>query len=523
MSGLLRSNLSVAAGTALSRLTGLVRVAVLGAVLGSPSALADAYDLANGTPNMIYELLIGGILSSSLVPLFTRLDEDNDHEGRSAVVSVAVVMMAIITVASVLLAPLIFRLYSLLTADGIDADQYRQVGTLLARMFLVQIFFYGLNALATSLLNARDRFFAAAWVPALANVVIVGSLLLVPSVTDDQVPTLADVLDGGSLSWLLGGGATVGIAVMALALVIPLVRSGVRLHFRPDFRHPAVRRLRNLSGWALGYVAANQVTIVVVRNLLRGGDGSIFSYSRAYLWFVLPHGLLAVSIATTFLPKMSRAVVRNEPAELVRHGSIGIRLVALVTIPASIGLFVLRRSIIGAAFEHGNVTSFDALQTSRALAGFALGLAGFSVYLFVLRIFYAQHDARTPFLLNLVENALNIALAILLVDRYGLLGMGLAFGLAYIGAAALAMVVLERKVSEFPFIATLTGLARMAIAATAMGFTMWPIARAVGANTGIDAVIRIAVSGSAGVVVYLATLLTLRSPELRSLRRLRAE
>ncbi|MEY2754835.1 MAG: hypothetical protein RJB65_1193, partial [Actinomycetota bacterium] len=101
MSSLLRSNVAVATGTALSRLTGLARVAVLGAVLGTPSAVADAYDLANGTPNIIYELLLGGVLSSSLVPLFTRLREDDDEEGASAVVSVAVVALTALTIIAV--------------------------------------------------------------------------------------------------------------------------------------------------------------------------------------------------------------------------------------------------------------------------------------------------------------------------------------------------------------------------------------------------------------------------------------
>jgi putative peptidoglycan lipid II flippase len=266
-----------------SRITGVVRVAVLGAVLGTPGAVADAYDLANGTPNMIYELLIGGVLSSSLVPLFTRLRDDEDEEGQSAVVTVAVIVISVITIAAVLLAPLIFHLYSLLVSAAVDADQYRSVGTVLARIFLAQIFFYGLNALATALLNARRRFFAAAWVPVLSNVVIIASLLMVPSVMDGAVPTLQDVLDNSTLRWVLGGGATLGIAVMAVALFPALIAAKVRLHFRPDFTHPAVATLKSLSGWALGYVVANQVAVVVVRNLLRGGDGSVFAYSRAYL------------------------------------------------------------------------------------------------------------------------------------------------------------------------------------------------------------------------------------------------
>ena len=108
------------------------------------------------------------------------------------------------------------------------------------------------------------------------------------------------------------------------------------------------------------------MAIVVVRNLLRGGSGSVFSYSRAYLWFVLPHGLLAVSIATTFLPDMTRSITRKDKEQMIRQSALGVRLIALVTMPAAFGLFVLRRPIIGAAFEHGGVTPADALETSRA-------------------------------------------------------------------------------------------------------------------------------------------------------------
>jgi putative peptidoglycan lipid II flippase len=517
VSTLVRSNLAVASGTAVSRITGVVRVAVLGAVLGTPSAVADAYDLANGTPNMIYELLLGGVISSSLVPLLTRLHEDDDRDGESAVITVAAVVMGAITIVAVAAAPLIFHLYSLLTSASVDATKYRAVGTILARLFLIQIFFYGINALAASLLNARRRFFAAAWVPALANMVIIGSVLLVPRVNHHRVPTLDDVLHNSALRWVLGGGATVGIAVMALALLPALFAAKVRLRFRPNFRHPAVHTLRRLSGWALGYVVANQVAVVVIRNLLRGGGGTTFAYSRAYLWFVLPHGLLAVSVATTFLPEMASAIRRKDRRELIDRTQLGIRLIALVTVPAGFGLFVLRRSIIGAAFQHGHVTAADALNTSRALGGFALGLVGFSVYLFVLQAFYAHQDARTPFVINVFENLINIVLAIVLVDRFGLLGLGLSFAIAYLVSAVWSLQILGYKVPGFPLRSIMSGLYRVALAGLVMAEAVWAVARKVGANSGTGSVLRVVVGTVVGIVVYLGVLALLRAPELDQL------
>ena len=196
---MLKTNLKVASGTAASRLTGLVRVAVLGAVLGTPSAVADAYDLANGTPNMIYELLLGGVLSAALVPLFTDLRRQNDDEGTSAVLSVAGLILVALTAVAMVAAPFIFHMYSILTSSSVDAGQYRAVGTALARIFLVQIFFYGINAFAAAALQASRRFTAAAWFPTLSNVVIIASLLLVPSITNGAEPGLRDVIDSPKL------------------------------------------------------------------------------------------------------------------------------------------------------------------------------------------------------------------------------------------------------------------------------------------------------------------------------------
>jgi putative peptidoglycan lipid II flippase len=516
--GMLRSNLIVAVGTALSRVTGLIRVMVLGIVIGQ-TALADAYNAANSSPNAIYELLLGGVLSASLVPLFTKLAEERDDEGTTAVVSVSVVAMSVLTVAAVLAAPWIFHLYSISPSASVDAGEFRRAGTLLARIFLIQIFFYGLTSLGTSMLNARRRFFAAAWAPVLSNLVIIVSLLIVPSVIDGDDVALGDVLDNSALRLTLGFGSTLGIAVMAFALYPALKRAKAPTGFTTNFRHPAVKKLMSLSGWTLGYAAANQVAVVFIQNFaLNRGEGQQDAYNKAFTFFVLPHGLLAVSIATTFVPELARFVTRRDKAAFIERSSLGIRMVALLTLPAGFGLFVLRRPIIGAILQHGNFTGEDALATSRVLGGFALGLVGFSVYLFVLRGFYAHQDARTPFIINLAENALNIVLAWVLVGRYGVLGLGLSFGIAYLLSAAWALLVLSYKVPGLSLRAIYLSLWRMLLAAVVMAEVVWLIAHNLGANSGTGSVVRVVAGTFTGTVVYVGVLLALDAPELELLR-----
>lgn len=514
---LLRANLVVALGTAMSRITGLARVVVFGIVIGQ-TALADAYDGANNSPNSIYELLLGGVLAATLVPLFTRQLEEDDEEATEAVVSVALVAMAALTAIAVAAAPWIFRLFSLTPSPDVDVAEYRSVGTTLARIFLVQVFFYGLTAIASALLNARRRFFAAAWAPVLSNVVIIASLLAIPSIMDGARPELGDVLDNPTLRWTLGLGATAGIASMALVLLPALRHAGVRLRFRPDWRHPAVRKLLTLSGWTLGFVLANQIALIVVKNLAQPGSGGQDAYTKAFIFFQLPHGLLAMSISTTFIPELARRAAARDRPGFIDRMSQGVRLITLLTLPASFGFLVLARPIIGALLEHGQFSAEAAYTTSRALAGFSIGLVGFSVYLFVLRGFYAHQDTRTAFIVGAVQNALNIALAFVLVGRYGVLGLGLSFALSYLVCAVWALRVLAAKVRHFSLRPLYRSLWPMLVSSVLMAEVVWFVARAVGSNTGSGAVTRVVAGTTVGIVAYVGLLAALGVPELRQLR-----
>ena len=521
--GLLRANVGVAAGTAVSRLTGLVRVVVFGVIIGQ-TALADAYDGANNSPNSLYELLIGGVFSATLVPLFTRLFRDDpsdgtngdNREGIDAVFSVGLVLLAAFTVVAVLLAPQIFHLFAVNLSSVVDADQYRRVGTMLTRIFLVQIFFYGVIALMSAALNARRKFLAAAWAPVASNVVIIVLLLFVPLTVDGQ-PLLGSIETNGALRWLLGLGSTGGVAVTAAILWRAARSAGISFRFSPRFGHPAVKKLLRLSGWTFGYVAANQVALVVIRNLARPGSGDPDAYTKAYIFFQLPHALLAVSIATTFAPELASAVAGKRRDLFVDRMSLGVRMIALLTLPFSFLTLVAARPLIGTLLQHGNFSADAAHNTARALMGFSVGLVGFSVFLFVLRGFYAHEDTRTPFVLNLIENVLNIVLAVIFVRHFGVLGLGLAFAVAYLAGAVLALAVLEAKVREFRTMDMIRSLLPMLLAAVVAAQVAWFVGRAMGDTAGLGAFVRSAATYVVGIGTYVGLLTVLKVPETRQL------
>jgi len=520
VSSLLRSNLVVATGTALSRVSGLLRVFAFAYVIGQ-EGLADAYKLANETPNIVYDLLIGGVLSATLVPLFTAFmglgDTEPDDRATNVVITIATTLLVAITAVAVAAAPLIFRLYSLNLGDDVDAELFREAGTTLTRIFLIQILFYGLTGVANAYLNSRRRFFAAAWSPILPNLIIVLTLLTLPG-AGDTTWTLADVVTNDRVRWTLGLGATAGIAAMAAVVVPAMVAAGLR--FRPvfDWKHPAVRKLLVLSGWTLGFVAANQVALIVVRNLALGqGEGIAAAYFDAFVFFVLPHGLLAVSIATTFQPEMARAVTNRDRTAFIHHNSLGTRLIAVLTLPAAAGMFVLREPIIG-LMQRGQFDADDLHNTSRALAGLSLGLVGFSVYLFTLRGFYAHQDTRTPFVLNVGENLLNVVFAFALVGRWGVLGLGLAYSIAYLVSSVWALSTLSYKVRGLRVREVLDGMWKMLLAAVLMAEAMWFVTHRVDSDVGWQGLTQVVVGGLVGIIVYVAALVALRADEVEWLR-----
>ncbi|MFT4656564.1 MAG: putative peptidoglycan lipid II flippase [Candidatus Aldehydirespiratoraceae bacterium] len=517
MSGLFKNNMIVAVGTALSRVTGLLRFAVLTAVLGG-TALSDAYLLANETPNLVYELLVGGVLSATLVPLFTSFDANDDDESRNVVLTTALALIVVVTLAAVAVAPLVFRVFSQNIDPDVDPDLFRSVGTTLARIFLVQILFYGITSIANAYLNSKRRFFAAAWSPVLPNLIIIATLLSIPEPAADGF-VLSDILNDSRLRLTLGLGATLGIGAMALTLVPAVYAAGLRPKFVWNLRHPAVKKLMTLSFWTLGFVASNIVALIVIRNLTEPGSSNATAYIAAFTFFILPHGLLGVSIATTFQPEMARAVAKHDKESFIKSASLGIRMTALVTIPAGFGLFVLRRPLIGAALEYQDFTAEDALTASRALAGLALGLGGYSIYRFVLRGFYAHQDTKTAFKIHLVQSLVNIVLGLILVGSFGVLGLGAALAIAHVVATIWALQILSYKVPGFELREIYLSLFRILVASALMGESVWFITRNIGANSGGGAFGRLIVGTIVGVAVYGALLTTMGAPELDALRR----
>jgi putative peptidoglycan lipid II flippase len=321
-----------------------------------------------------------------------------------------------------------------------------------------------------------------------------------------------------TLMLLLGLGTTAGIVTMTVVLWPPLRAAGVKLRWRFRPRDPAVRKVASLSRWTLGYVAANQIALTIALALANRRDGDVTAYTYAFVFFQLPYGLFAVSIMTTFAPELASAANQNETSRFRERFALGARLITLVVLPASVGYILLARPLVSALLAHGSFGGTSPILTADLLADFAIGLIGFSLYLYALRGFYALHDTRTPFLLNLVENGVNIVLAFALVGHYGVQGVAFSYSVAYLVAAVLALAVLRRRVGRLGGTELVSAFARIVAATTVMAAAVWATSRAVGADRGTGAVTRVVVGVLVGTVVYAVAALALRVDDLRGLR-----
>ncbi|MGH9023371.1 MAG: murein biosynthesis integral membrane protein MurJ [Acidimicrobiia bacterium] len=496
--GLRRATAAMAASTLLSRLTGFGKVLALAYALGL-TRLTDAYTLANTTPNMVYELVLGGVLSATLIPIFVeRLvkdDADEASEAISAVATVAILAAALLSVLFFVVAPVLVRLYTV-RLSGPEAEAQQAVATVLARMFAPQILFYGAITVVGALLHARRRFVAPMITPVLNNLAVIAALVALPHVARDL--TLEGIRSNPGALALLGLGTTAGVAVQALALLPALRASGVRLRLRLAMGHPAVRRAAGLSGWTLGYVVANQVTLWAVLVLANRDAGNPAAYQIAYQFFLLPHAVVAVSVMSALLPGLASRWSEGDQPGYWRTLSVGLRSVAALLVPAAVGYLMLARPIVTAVLEHGAFSGAAATTTAGVLALFALGLPFFSAYLLLMRAYQAMQNTRAMFLAYLLENGLNLVLALILYPFLGVAGLALAFSLAYAAGTIAVLADLRRRGGGLDLALLFQTLTRVTLATTVMAAVVAAV-RWLVVSPGAEVV----VGAGAGLAVYL--------------------
>lgn len=506
-------------GTVLSRLTGVGRLAAVAAALGivESGRLADTYHLGNTAPNIIYELVLGGVLTSVFVPVFVELLEKEGRERAwevaSAIMNVSIVALTAVATLGVLAAPWIARLYA--TRAGDEQALQQDVLTFLLRLFIPQIVFYGLYALTAGLLNAHKRFGPPMYTPILNNLAVIGVFVAFYQAYGAIDRGLAGVTT--TQLWIIGGGTTAGVALQGLAN-LPWLRGLGRHRFTFSVTHPAVKKLARLSVFVIGYVITNQIGYLIVQWLANGQRGGYAAYVAAFTFFMLPHGLFAVSVITALLPGMSEYALEQRWDRFHARLATGIRATFLLVLPAAIGYLLLAEPIVRLLLEHGVMQATSVELVAGVLRFFVLGLVPFSLFQLLLRAFYAMQDTKTPFLVNCGAVALNTAVNVPMFALLRVQGLAAGHALAYVFGVAVLSRALSKRIGGLGGRALLSSAIPIGIAAGGMGVVVWAALAVVRASveqtTLAGQVAAVAAPVTAGVIAYFALGTWLRLREL---------
>ena len=468
-----RPAVAMGIATAVSRASGFARTVALAAVLGV-TTVGDAYNTANTVPNMVFTLVVGGVLTSAVVPILVEAQSESRGAAgaASALLGAAVVVGVVFSAVVAIAAPLIVNVLTSGAAGRDGYDAYAAMTTTWLRWFAPQIGLYAVGVLAVSIMTAQRRLFLGAAAPILTNLITIAVVAAAAGrgVRGSSSITTADVR-------LLGVGTTIAVAV---ATAIQLwgarrVLPGLRPRWNP--RHQALNGIGKRASWMLLYVGVNQIGLMVVVAIATRTPGGVSAYQWAFTVMQLPYALIAVSIMSAAYPTIAEAARSDSGVgRHVRSTSVaGLRLL----VPAAVGLALLAEPIAVVVAGDGG-----SRLVAAALVGFALSLVPFTMFQLLTRVSYAHSDTRSPAGVNVAVNVVNIAAALVLVAAVDSPAQSLtALAVAHAASYLVGIVVLGALLVRRGRLATrdLTGgHARTLTAAAAMGLAVWLLSRLTG-------------------------------------------
>ncbi|HEY4270301.1 MAG TPA: murein biosynthesis integral membrane protein MurJ [Galbitalea sp.] len=538
-SGVRRASAILAAGTIVSRILGFVSVAVLAHTLFTTTSPSNDFTIANQLPNNIYAIIAGGLLSAILVPQIVRSTSHNDGGEKfvNRVVTLGVVVFLGIAIVATLLAPALVRLYASQqtgnSAAGLSAADI-DLATAFAYWCLPQIFFYALYSLLGEVLNARHIFGPFTWAPVVNNVVAIAGLVVF-DVAFHSVGTedVANWTPG--MVALIAGSATLGVLAQAAFLAVFWRRTGLR--YRPEFRWRGVGlgKVGKAAFWTFMMILITQLAGIVqskVASLAGEGNPSNTVLRNSWLIFMLPHGIITISIATPYFTRMSGHAHRGDFAALRRDLGESLRVIGALLLFSSVGLIVVANSF-SAVFSH---TTAETHAMAAVVVAYLIGLVPFSVVFVLQRTFYALEDTRTPFIFQTMQSVLLVGgiLASALQPLSSIaLGIAISTTVADFILLAVAALLLSRRMHGLGLapVARAYGVFIIALVpAAGVGVCLDILLGAFGSGFAVagllQSVLSVALIGGVMGLVYIGMLALLRAPELQDfagpvLRRLR--
>ncbi|MFJ3379400.1 DUF6049 family protein [Curtobacterium sp. NPDC090217] len=520
-----RASAMLAAGTMASRILGFAKTFVLAYAIGqNASTSANAFAVANQLPNNIYALIAGGLLSAVLIPQIVRSMKNTADGGQgyvNKIVTLGGSVFIVITIVATALAPLLVRFY---TSGSVNSDPAAvDLAVAFAFWCLPQILFYAMYSLLGEVLNAKQFFGPFTWAPLLNNVIAIAGLVVFIALfghgntnPGEWTPVKIAVLAGSA-----------SLGVFAQAAFLPLFWRRAGMTFRPDFRWRGVglKATGTAAGWLFAMILVTQAAGLVQSQVAWAGQDAgpgNAVLGNAWLIFMLPHSIITVSVATAYFTRMTHDAERGDLAAVRRNLSLSLRIIGLFTVFATVALIV-----VAVPFGRLYEGTFDsALQVAAVLIAYMPGLVLFSMLFVIQRVFWAMHDHRTPFLMQLVQSVLFVigALAASTLST-SVIGIGVAAATTIAGSAQtiVALVVVRRRLGNIEGRVITRSHVQFVIAALIAGAAGLVTANFFGAFSAdgfamsdrTGALITIALTGAVMTAVYFVALVVAKNGEIR--------
>jgi putative peptidoglycan lipid II flippase len=497
----------VATGSIAGRVLGLVREQVIAYRFGA-SGLVSAFGIAAQIPNTIFELLIGGMLSAVLVPVFAQVAEQEGDEALWLLFSRVANLAAVVLGAVVLLLEALAPQVAWLLGGGFTPDLL-PVLTQMIRLIAPATLFLGLSGVATGLLYALKRFTLPALVTAVYNL---GIIIAVP------------LLSGQLSAYSLVIGVVLG-SLMQLLLQGAGLR-GVSLRLGFDLKHPGLRRILSLYlPIAVGLVISS-VQVAIDRRLASSTGASSIAWMRDATTLVqLPHGLVAVAISFAVLPTLSRLSAVGDREGFRSTLGQGLRMVLVLIVPATLALLVLAEPAVALVFQHGAFTAHDTFWTAWALRYYLAGLIFASIDWPLNYAFYARQDTLTPALVGVLSVGVYLAVALGLIGSLGMLGLVLADSAKHLSHAVTMLILTRRRIGRLADLHLGVTAGKALLAAGAMAGLMVVALNRTSALAGgrlgdglLGNLLLVVLAGGIGLLVYWGGVTLLRVEEIGLLR-----
>jgi putative peptidoglycan lipid II flippase len=477
----------------MSRVTGLLRESLMARLFGA-GLIYDAFMLGFRIPNLTRDLFAEGALSSAFVPTFTeyltRRSKEEAAQLANLVGTAIILVVGVICIAGMVFAP---GLVSLLAPGYAAVPGKFELAVSMTRTMFPFLLLVALAAQAMGVLNASNKFGVPAMASTFFNIGSVGFGLILgiwlgPSIGISRI-------EGMAYGVVLGG------ALQLFWQVPSLYKLGFRFRIGFDWKHPGLVRIFQLMVPAILGNAAVQINVMVNTNFastiadpVRGLDGPVSWLGYAFRFMQLPLGLFGVAVASATLPSISRSVSAGNMDEFRRTLSKSLGMVFLLTLPSSVGLAVLGKSIIGGIYQGGRFQVYDTQQTALALSCYAIGLAGYAALKVLNPAFYALGDARTPMVISLASIAINFATAEAMIKLVGLGHAGLAMSTSVVALFGFFLLfeILRRRIGGIYGRDLLSGILKVLVASAVMAAATWISSHAMERWLGVSQLARLA-------------------------------